>query len=88
MSYVYENIIRPILFKMEPEQAHDRGRAFLIALGNMPTLCALIRACNQVREENPVRLFGLKFQTVLDWQLVWIKMVSFREQWKQLDLVM
>lgn len=61
MGYVYEKIIRPILFKMEPEQAHDRGRAFLMALSNMPTLCALLRSCNQVREEKPVRLFGLKF---------------------------
>ncbi|MGK0310304.1 MAG: dihydroorotate dehydrogenase [Lentimonas sp.] len=61
MGYVYENIIRPILFKMEPEHAHDRGRALLMALSNMPTLCTLIRACNLVREENPVRLFGLKF---------------------------
>lgn len=61
MGYLYENIIRPILFKMEPEQAHDRGRAFLMTLSNMPTLCALIRAWNQVREEKPVELFGLKF---------------------------
>lgn len=61
MGYVYEKIIRPILFKMEPEQAHERGRALLMTLSSMPTLCALIRNCNQVREENPVRLFGLKF---------------------------
>lgn len=61
MGHVYEKIIRPILFKMESEQAHDRGRALLMTLNNMPTLCALIRAFNQVHEENPVRLFGLKF---------------------------
>ncbi len=61
MGYVYEKIIRPILFNMEPERAHDKGRALLIALNNMPPLCALIRNYNQVREENPVRLFGLEF---------------------------
>lgn len=61
MGYVYENIVRPILFKMEPEQAHDRGRAFLAALSNMPVVCTLMRKWNQVREEKPVRLFGLKF---------------------------
>lgn len=61
MGYVYENIIRPILFKMEPEHAHDRGRALLMALSNMPTLCALLRGFNQICEEDPVRLFGLKF---------------------------
>jgi dihydroorotate dehydrogenase len=61
MGCIYENIIRPILFKMEPEQAHDRGRTALMALSSMPTLCALVRACNQVREDKPVKLFGLEF---------------------------
>lgn len=61
MGYAYENIIRPVLFKMDPEHAHDRGRAFLIALSNMPTLCAFMRIFNQVREETPVQLFGLSF---------------------------
>ena len=61
MGYVYENIIRPILFKMEPEHAHDRGRALLIALSNVPALCTLMRTFNQVREENPLQLFGLRF---------------------------
>jgi dihydroorotate dehydrogenase len=61
MGCIYENIIRPILFKMEPEQAHDRGRTALMALSSMPMLCGLIRACNQVREDKPVKLFGLEF---------------------------
>jgi len=61
MSYIYENIIRPILFKMEPEHAHDRGQALLVALNKFPALCSLLRMCNQVREDQPVRLFGLKF---------------------------
>lgn len=61
MGYLYENILRPILFKMEPEQAHDRGRAVLKTLSKMPTFCALIRCYNQICEDNPVRLFGLKF---------------------------
>jgi dihydroorotate dehydrogenase len=61
MGCIYENIIRPILFRMEPEQAHDRGRTALMTLGSMPTLCALIRSYNQVREDKPVKLFGLEF---------------------------
>ena len=61
MGCIYENIIRPILFKMEPEQAHDRGRTALMALSSVPALCALVRACNQVREDKPVKLFGLEF---------------------------
>ena len=61
MGFIYENILRPILFKMEPEQAHDRGRAALMAMGALPTICKLIRRYNQVCEDNPVRLFGLEF---------------------------
>jgi dihydroorotate dehydrogenase len=61
MGCIYENIIRPILFRMEPEQAHDRGRTALMTLGSMPTLCALVRRYNLVREDKPVHLFGLEF---------------------------
>jgi dihydroorotate dehydrogenase len=61
MGFIYENIVRPVLFKMEPEQAHDRGRTALMSLGSVPTLCALMRRFNQVREDKPVKLFGLEF---------------------------
>lgn len=61
MGLVYENMIRPLLFRMDPEQAHDRGRTALMALGALPMLCKLVRACNLVREDNPVKLFGLEF---------------------------
>jgi len=61
MAFVYENLIRPVLFRMEPEQAHDRGRKALMAMGRLRGLCAIFRACNQVREDKPVKLFGLDF---------------------------
>jgi len=61
MGFIYENIVRPVLFKMEPEQAHDRGRAALMSLGSLPTFCSLMRYMNQVREDKPVKLFGLEF---------------------------
>lgn len=61
MGLVYENMIRPLLFRMDPEQAHDRGRTALMTLGSLPPLCKLVRACNMVREDNPVNLFGLEF---------------------------
>lgn len=61
MAFIYENLIRPVLFRMEPEQAHDRGRRALMALGHLRGLCAIFRAYNQVKEDKPVRLFGLKF---------------------------
>ena len=61
MGFIYENIVRPVLFKMEPEQAHDRGRTALMAMGSMPMLCSMVRRYNQVREDKPVELFGLEF---------------------------
>ncbi|MGC6424817.1 MAG: quinone-dependent dihydroorotate dehydrogenase [Lentimonas sp.] len=61
MGFIYENIVRPTLFKMEPEQAHDRGRTALMAMGKIPMLCSLLRRYNQVCEDKPVKLFGLEF---------------------------
>ena len=61
MGFIYENIVRSVLFRMEPEQAHDRGRTALMSMGKLPTLCNLLRAYNQVREDKPVKLFGLEF---------------------------
>ena len=61
MGFVYENIIRPALFRLEPEQAHDRGRTALMALGSIPALCRVVRAFNRVCEDKPVELFGLEF---------------------------
>jgi len=61
MAFIYENLIRPALFRMEPEQAHDRGRKLLMTMGTLPSLCALFRCYNQVREDRPIKLFGLEF---------------------------
>jgi dihydroorotate dehydrogenase len=61
MGFIYENMVRPVLFKMEPEQAHDRGRTALMSMGALPTLCRLVRRYNLVREDKPVKLFGLEF---------------------------
>lgn len=61
MGLIYENLIRPIFFRMEPEQAHDRACVALSNMGRIPGLCPLFRAYNQVREDKPVKLFGLEF---------------------------
>ncbi len=61
MGFIYENIVRPALFRMEPEQAHDRGRNALMTLGSIPMLASLMRRFNQVKEDKPVKLFGLEF---------------------------
>lgn len=61
MGFIYEKFVRPALFRMEPEQAHDRGRNALMTLGSIPALCSVIRRFNQVKEDKPVKLFGLEF---------------------------
>ena len=61
MGFIYEKMVRPALFKMEPEHAHDRGRTALMTLGTLPTLCNLVRRYNLVQEDKPVKLFGLEF---------------------------
>jgi dihydroorotate dehydrogenase len=61
MGAIYKNLIRPICFRMEPEQAHNRVAALLKLMSATPTLCALVRRYNQVREDKPVKLFGLEF---------------------------
>jgi dihydroorotate dehydrogenase len=61
MGCIYENIIRPICFRMEPEQAHDRVAQMLKLMGATPMLCSMVRRFNQVCEDKPVQLFGLEF---------------------------
>ncbi len=61
MGFIYEKLVRPALFKMEPEQAHDRGRTALMTLGALSPLCNLVRRYNLVCEDKPVKLFGLEF---------------------------
>ena len=43
MGVVYENIVRPFLFRMDPEQAHEVGGKVLRAIPRVPGLCSLLR---------------------------------------------
>ncbi|MEC8332542.1 MAG: quinone-dependent dihydroorotate dehydrogenase [Verrucomicrobiota bacterium] len=61
MGFIYENIVRPVLFKMDPEQAHHLGRNSLMTMSALPTLCNLARSYNLIKESEPVKLFGLEF---------------------------
>jgi len=61
MGFIYENIVRPVLFKMNPEQAHHLGRNTLITMSSFPTLCNLARSYNLIKESEPVKLFGIEF---------------------------
>lgn len=61
MGFIYENIVRPTLFRLDAEQAHERGRQALMTMGRLPFLSKAVRAFNQVSEDKPVKLFGLEF---------------------------
>lgn len=62
MGAIYEKMIRPALFRMDPEQAHDLGRNVLVTLGRVSPLCLALRWYNRIEEDRSVRLFGLKFK--------------------------
>ncbi|MFO7725728.1 MAG: quinone-dependent dihydroorotate dehydrogenase [Oceanipulchritudo sp.] len=61
MGYYYENVIRPILFRMDPEKAHDLGVTVMDYLGRISPLCRLMERVNLVRSESPVEAFGIQF---------------------------
>lgn len=61
MDYIYEKLVRPLLFRMEPEKAHEIGRKVLMTTGSFEPLCNLMSRYNLVHEEKPVDVFGLRF---------------------------
>ena len=61
MSAVYEKLIRPLLFRQDPEVSHDHAIAMLKFLSAVPSVCRLMERYNQVGGLEPIELFGLKF---------------------------
>jgi len=54
-------LLRPLLFRLEPERAHTLTLHLLRLAGNLPPACALIRRLWGAGEK-PVRLWGLTFR--------------------------
>lgn len=61
MGTVYEGVVRPLLFKLDPEKAHDLGVTALDYLGRLGFLCNMMEAWNRPSGVKPVELFGLQF---------------------------
>jgi len=61
MGFYYEHVVRPFLFRMDPEKAHDFGVTALDYLGRTGPLLRLLESHNLVRYEKPVKIFGIKF---------------------------
>jgi dihydroorotate dehydrogenase len=62
MGFYYEKVIRPILFRIDPEKAHDLGVTALDYLSRLRGLCRLMASWNGLGPRaRPVEVFGLRF---------------------------
>jgi dihydroorotate dehydrogenase len=63
MGCFYQNILKPLLFRLDAELAHEVGVDALALLSHVRPLCALMERCNRLPPElyRPVECFGLKF---------------------------
>jgi dihydroorotate dehydrogenase len=63
MSTFYHNVVKPLLFQLDAEQAHELGVDALALLGRFSPLCRALEAFNRLSPalHRPVRAFGLEF---------------------------
>jgi dihydroorotate dehydrogenase len=63
MGFVYEKMVRPLLFRLESERAHEIGVESMSLLGRVGPLCRLMESLVRLppRLFRPVEAFGLKF---------------------------
>lgn len=65
MGFYYEKVIRPILFRQDPEAAHDLACTGLDYLGRIGPLCRLMQRHNSPRRALPVELWGISFPNIV-----------------------
>jgi dihydroorotate dehydrogenase len=63
MGVLYQKLVRPLLFRMEAERAHEWAVDGLALLGRLPPLCRMMEAFDRVAPEvfRPVEVLGLRF---------------------------
>lgn len=63
MGWLYQNALKPALFRLEPERAHELSVDALALLGRVRPLCVLLERCNRLSpvRHRPVECLGLKF---------------------------
>ena len=63
MGWLYQNTLKPLLFRIDAEHAHELGVDALSLLSHLRPLCALMERWNRLTPElyRPVECFGLKF---------------------------
>ena len=64
MSFLYEKLIRPSLFSIEAEKAHDLGVHFLELLAKSDMGCTTLKSF-LLNRRNPIELWGLKFPNLI-----------------------
>lgn len=63
MGIFYEKLMRPSLFRMDSERAHEVGVDAMMWLGRLTPVCRVLEAINRLPADRfkPVEAFGLKF---------------------------
>ncbi len=63
MGWFYEEILRPGLFRLDPEHAHELAVTAMATLARLPPLCRLLEGAARLPagRTQPVEAFGLKF---------------------------
>jgi dihydroorotate dehydrogenase len=63
MGLLYEKWLRPALFRLDPERAHELAVAALAVLGAVPPACRALEAWTRLPAGRfrPIEAFGLKF---------------------------
>ncbi len=65
MASFYEQVIRPGLFRLDPEHAHELAVDALAALAKIPPLVQVLARAHRLRGGRPVEAFGLRFPNVV-----------------------
>lgn len=61
MGVCYEKLVRPAVFRLEAERAHEFAIGALAALSACPPLCRLLEWRGRTGPQAPVEAFGLRF---------------------------
>ncbi len=63
MASVYESLIRPLLFRLDPEHAHELAVDAMAVLARVTPLCRLLewKNCLPASSVRPIEAFGLQF---------------------------
>ncbi len=63
MGWLYQHALKPVLFRLDPERAHELSVDALALLGRVRPACAALERLNRLAPalHRPVECFGLKF---------------------------